>query len=691
MFTLLSLGLLLQAGPQTAPALPAPFTAARFREHVAYLASDDLAGRDVASEGGLKAVDYLVRQLKACGASGLVPGGEWVQPFPFATRVKASSRSSLAADGVVLELGRDFAPAPRSPDGPLAGELVFVGYGVSAPESGYDDFAGVNLKGKIAVALWSLSKPLAEAGLQAHGDLDHKWTQCELQGASALLVLGPLQTEWELGGHAQMHKTPCILISSKTLDRLLPAREGQADPVAAAEAALVQGNKPTPQSRPLNRKVEGVVQLQRSVINGRNMVAVVAGKGDLAREAVIVSAHHDHLGTDPALIKTGKDGIFNGADDNASGCAAVLLLAEALHADRDRLPASRRTVIIASFDAEERGLVGSRYYVNHPLWPLERTCANLNFDMVGRLGRGRLSAMDSLSNPFLAERITALATDCGLRVETRLGGARRGDNASFLEREIPAVHFNTGLHADYHQVSDEVSRIDAEGGARVSWLGYRVLRETMTTPSRLRYTRPPPQFDVERLIRLVVRLGIMPELNTQPGRYPLIRTVFPGSIAARNGLKSGDEITGINGTQLQGLEDAGVAFAQIRLKDGVRLAIRRAGKTVDLTLPAEAFKEFTGPELLPVGNELFEVHFRFKPPAKTTSVALAGTFNDWSKSAQPLEGPDKQGFYATKLRLKRGSYEYKFVIDGKTWAADPTNFYTIGEYGNSLLTVGDAP
>src|SRR5581483_226930 len=169
-----------------------------------------------------------------------------------------------------------------------------------------------------------------------------------------------------------------------------------------------------------------------------------------------------------------------------------LLLAEALHADSDRLPASRRTVIFASFDAEERGLVGSRYYATHPLWPLGRTTADLNFDMVGRLNRGTLLALDSLSNQFLAERITTLAVACGLRVETRLGGARRADNASFLDREIPAIQFSTGLHADYHRVTDEASRIDADGGARVAWLGYRVLRETMATPGRLRYSRQPP-------------------------------------------------------------------------------------------------------------------------------------------------------------------------------------------------------
>jgi hypothetical protein len=685
---LLPLLFLLPAGAEPSSVPPAPFTGARFREHVAYLASDELAGRDVASAGNSKAVDYLIRHLKECGAHGLAPGDEWVQAFPFATTIKAGVKSSLTADGRNLELGRDFAPAPRSPNGPWSGDLVFIGHAVSAPEQGYDDLAGVDLKDKVAIALGGLSKPLAEAGLHAHADLDRKWSECERRGARALLVVSPLRTEWGLLGEVPVRKMPCILVTRQVLGRLL-AGEGEADPVAAAEAALAPGGKPTPKSRSLKRRAEGVVQLERTVILGHNLLAVVPGKGELAREAIVVSAHHDHLGMDPELIKAGKDGIFNGADDNASGCSALLLVAEALHAEGDKLPASRRSVIFASFDAEEKGLAGSRYYVGRPLWPLERTTANINFDMVGRLNHGGLSALDSLSNPFLAERITALAADCGMRVETRLGGARRADNANFLDHEVPAVHFNTGLHADYHQVTDEVSRIDAEGGARVAWLAYRLLRETMARPGRLRYTAPPPQFDVEHLLRLVVRMGAIPELNTQPGHYPLVRTVLPGSIAAKYGLKSGDQITSVNGKPFEGLHQAAIIFAQVRLKDGVRLSVRRDGKALDLAMPPEAFKDFTGPEVRSLGNDQFEVSFRFRAPAKATSVVLAGTFNDWSLKAQPLEGPDKQGLWTTKVRLKRGSYEYKFVIDGKTWMADPTNFYVVGAHGNSLLTLGD--
>jgi hypothetical protein len=423
-------------------------------------------------------------------------------------------------------------------------------------------------------------------------------------------------------------------------------------------------------------------------IIARNVLAVFPGQGALASEAVIVSAHHDHKGTDPDLVKAGKDGIYNGADDNASGCAALLLLAQALGAERARLPASYRTVIFASFDAEELGLVGSRYYVRHPLWPLNKTTANINFDMVGRLFRGKLMALDSESSAFITERVTALAAQCGLSVETRLNGAGRADSASFLDQAIPAVHFNSGLHSDYHQVTDEVSKIDSAGGARISWLAYRLLREMMENPERLRFRRPSPQFDVQGLIRLVVRLGLVPEQNTQSGQYPLIRYVLPNSLAAKQGFQQSDEIISINGHKFEGLMDAAVVFGKLRLDRDIQVTVLRQGKNLELKIPVESLKEFAGPTARALGGDQYEVFFRYKPGKKVDTVTLAGSFNNWDVKAVTMTGPDKDGFYSVHRTLPRGVYEYKFVVNGTEWFTDPNNLRTTGSVGNSVLTLG---
>ena len=506
--SILTCAWLLLAQPAQPVEMPAPFTAAKFREHVAYLASDELEGRSIGSAGSGKAMEYIIRHLKAAGAKGLAADGGWYQDFAVGSKEK---------------------------------------------------------------------------------------------------------------------------------------------------------------------------------ITARNVLGVIPGKGALAKEAVIVSAHHDHLGTNSELVKEGKDGIFNGADDNASGCAALLLVAEALKAER--LPESYRTVIFASFDAEELGLLGSRHYVQQPLWPLEKTTANINFDMVGRLHHGKVLAIDSESSTYLVERVTALAAQCGIGVDTRLHGVGRADSASFIERAIPALQFNTGLHSDYHKVSDEVGKIDAAGGARISWLAFRLLREMMDNPQPLRFRRPPPNVDLQVLLRLLLRLGFVPEQNAQVGNNPVLRIVLPNSLASKQGFQANDEILSVNGKKFEGMVDAIVQLSAMRFDRDLAITVQRKGEKLDMKIPAAALKDFAGPSITAKNKDQFEVQFRYKPDKKADTVSLAGTFNNWDVKTLPMAGPDADGFYTIKQTLARGIYEYKFVVGGKDWVADPTNIRTTGTTGNSLLVV----
>ena len=230
----------------------------------------------------------------------------------------------------------------------------------------------------------------------------------------------------------------------------------------------------------------------------RNVLAVLPGAGSLADQHIIVSAHLDHLGTRAVAPGGTRDAIYNGADDNASGVAAMLLIAEDLARDADRggrRAASRRAVVFAAFDAEELGLLGASYYAEHPARPLDRAAAVLNFDMVGRLARGRLSAADAETSADLAGAIRNIAKTSSVPVETRLGGSDRGDHAVFLRRRIPSVHFHTGLHADYHEVSDELAALDCEGGVRVAALGADVVRFAAGHAGPFAYRPVAPAFD----------------------------------------------------------------------------------------------------------------------------------------------------------------------------------------------------
>lgn len=420
----------------------------------------------------------------------------------------------------------------------------------------------------------------------------------------------------------------------------------------------------------------------------RNVLAILPGQGTLKREAIVVCAHYDHVGSRSPGDQEGEDTIFNGADDNASGVSALLLIAEALAGQWSSPVESRRTVIFAAFDAEERGLLGARYYVQRQVWPLDRTAAVINFDSIGRLRMGKIFASDAETNPMLAQIVRDAARKRRIVAETRFGGHRRSDHAVFLDRGIPSMHFFTGANSDGHQVTDEWERLNCDGGAAVAWVGFQVIRKAITYPDRIEYQKLKPSFDISFAINLVMTLGMVPAMGSQEGRYPQILFVVPDSPAAKHGLESGDQITAVNGLRFNRVEDGLTIFRQLTFEDGLRLSILRGGAKSEVSIPASFFERMRGPKAARLENDKYEVLFRYQAAPKVKTVYLAGDFNAWQPMEHPMEGPDGSGLFTTRLELDEGVYEYKFVIEGEDWKPDPQNLYRVGKHNNSLLWVG---
>ena len=224
----------------------------------------------------------------------------------------------------------------------------------------------------------------------------------------------------------------------------------------------------------------------------RNVVAKLSGRGELAGSAVVIGAHYDHLGYHPEKGGHAADTLCNGADDNASGVAAVLMIAEDLATPRDQLSAPRRAAVFVAFDAEEPGLFGSKHYAAYPPVPLAQTIGIVNFDMIGRLRRGKLYAGDAPSCPVFVEELKRLEAELGRPIETRFGGVARSDQAPFLEKGIPGVHFNTGLYPEYHTPADELEPLDLAGGAAIAKVGGSLVRTLLSRPGEFPFERLDP-------------------------------------------------------------------------------------------------------------------------------------------------------------------------------------------------------
>ena len=217
--------------------------------------------------------------------------------------------------------------------------------------------------------------------------------------------------------------------------------------------------------------------------------------------------------------------------------------------------------------------------------------------------------------------------------------------------------------------------------------------ETIGGPQRIPSRRPGPERDLQSLLRLARRLGIEPRVDkSKGGPEGTTLSVVPGGPAEEAGLRPGDEIAALNGVPfdriLDHIEDAPVLWGQLQLDDGLRLTVLREGKPVDIVLPAEVLRGFLGPRVEPLGGDFFEVTFNYRPSKPAKSVYLAGTFNNWGPTAHKMDAPDQGGLFTTRLKLRKGTYEYKFVLEGKDWKADPDNIYRVGLFQNSFLFVG---
>jgi hypothetical protein len=529
------------------------------------LTGPGMDGRRSGTAGG----DHAARRIAEwLAATGLRPGGDgqsFLQSFVVSPGSRVGAATVLRpASGAPLAVGPDWTPHGGSRQQRVAGELVFVGYGVSGPEWGYDDWAGVDARGRIALALDG-APPLPSSPRTSRLE---KLIAARRAGAAALLIVAD-----RLPGLAST--TAAVGIVSGTVSP--SAADGLLAPagVTTADLARTIAERRAPASRVLAARAEVNVALEAADRRGANVIAVLPG-ADPARagEAVVLGAHYDHLGTVGATL-------YPGADDNASGTAVVLGLARAFAAAGPL----DRTLVFALFGAEEIGLVGSGHYVREPSLPLAGTVAMLNFDMVGRLRGGKLTVGGVDSGSGLREVVTDAARETG--AAPTLTGSPFGpsDHSRFYAGGVPVLFFHTGTHADYHRPGDTADKLDAAGMARVAALGARVAIRLATAerPTFVTLTRPA-QARGERSAGAAapVFFGVGGDHRTESDGVPLAQIVA-GSAAARAGLREGDVIVRFGTRPVDGFEELVAALRGHRPGDEVRVLYLRDGTEHETT------------------------------------------------------------------------------------------------------------
>lgn len=490
------------APPVAAPALltPAEKSAARqirpelIRAHVRFLAGDLLEGRGPASRGDRLAEEYVAAQMEGLGLEPGAPDGTWYQPFDvvgIASEAPAVVHFTKGGQSVDLRYRDDYV-AFSGLQGPQAttggGEVVFVGYGIVAPEYQWDDYKGADVKGK--VLLMMNNDPEGDPKLFGgktrlyYGRWTYKYEMAAKMGAAGAIIIHTthsagypwqvVQTSWSGEQFALPHESePELPVKAWTTEdgARKVARLGGQDLDALRAAAEKRD------FRPVTLGVAADITLKNEVKRAKteNVIGRLPGRDpQLSREAVFYTAHHDHLGIKEGA-KPGQDSIYNGALDNASGVAAMLAIAKAMKA----LPeAPRRSVYFAAVAAEEQGLLGSQYLAAHPPVPAGRIAADINIDGINIWGRTRDLTMVGLGKSSLDDWIVKLAGMQGRVIVPDQfpdkGFFYRSDQFSLAKVGVPAAYFDAGTDVigkprgwgreqqekfeanDYHQPSDEL-------------------------------------------------------------------------------------------------------------------------------------------------------------------------------------------------------------------------------------------
>ena len=314
----------------------------------------------------------------------------------------------------------------------------------------------------------------------------------------------------------------------------------------------------------------------------QNVVALLRGRDPALRgQYVVIGAHFDHLGTSTigALDPDAKDAVRLGADDNASGTAAVLELARVF---ANAPP--RRSMLFVNFSGEEQGTLGSSYFVDHTPVPIDSIDAMLNFDMVGRLRADKLIVYGVATAKELPGLLDSANTAPRLSIAAQGDGFGPSDHSSFYARNIPVLHFFTDLHEDYHRASDVADKIDAGGEARVVALAARVARSIADRPPRLTYLRSAQPAPVAAAARegTDVYLGTIPDMAGSDTPGLKLTGVRPGSPAEIGGLKAGDVIVEFGGKPVKDLYEYSDALYSHKPGDAVAIVVLRGGQRVTL-------------------------------------------------------------------------------------------------------------
>ena len=563
-----------------------------FLNDVKYLASPELKGRATGSPELEKAARFIESKFREFGLKP-VPGSSYLQSFSVTTdaRLGKQNRFVFTENGhtTSLRCPDDVVPFNFSSSGKVSGAVVFAGYGITAPELHYDDYAGVDVKGKFVLVLRHQPQEnddhSAFAGT-AGARFVNKAANAKMHGAAGLILIDdsahhPNQP-WELQkfGSIQGPLDAGIAILQVKEERVDTWIREAGKSLATIQADIDKDLRPESFAFPDTIRVDANVDVERLVKTVHNVAAYQPGE---TGEYVILGAHYDHLGMGGQYsLAPNVTAVHPGADDNASGTAGLIELARWY----SKQPKQKRGILFLSFAGEELGLLGSAYYVAHPELPMANAVAMINMDMIGRIRDGKIYIGGAATGSSLRPLLERVAPKYHLNADYSEGPMTSGsDHTSFVTGQVPVLFFFSGLHSDYHKPSDTWDKIDAPGAAKLLEMIAAVADDLRDAPDRPEFIRVAPKAPAVTS----AGSGYGPYFGSIPDFGEGVKGVkfadiTAGSPAAKAGLKAGDVMVEFDGKKIDNLYDFTYALQAKKPGDQVLVKVVRDGQTISATV-----------------------------------------------------------------------------------------------------------
>lgn len=605
------------------------FKAKTLYEHAAYLASDACEGRMAGSPGEAKAREYIIKRLKKSGFENV-----WRQEFDFIADVKIGRENAFgatfhlapaqranegwyrkpnpvtkpnasgeSANWAGYAIDNDYRPLRISQSKKIENApLVFAGYGISAPDKGYDDYKDLDVKGKVVLILRyepetpegrriGNDKPDPHAPASVFENLSYKAAVARDKGAAAVVFVNGKRgisaaeratlEAFDRGGGGRLDcGIPFVQIFPEVANDWLRGAKKDLDALQSEIDA-----KLTPRSF----GVPGVtislnVDVQRVRAVDENLAVAIPGcDPKLKDEIVVIGAHYDHLGrgNEFSLAPNEMGKIHRGADDNASGVASVLELAGALNKNRAAL---KRTVWIMFFGAEELGTLGSNHFIRTPPpeFPIPRVAAMLNLDMVGRTRNHHVNVYGVATGSGFEDILKTANAELKLDIKATPDGFGGSDQTAFVTAGIPVLFFFTGAHEDYHKPSDTADKLNVGAQAAISALVFNAAVALINAPERPKFVKVESQ----KMGGFPVVLSVLPDYSYE-GKGLRLTNVKENGAAQRAGLKANDVIVSLGGKKIENIQDYMNALRQLVAGVEAPVSVLRDGKPLELKITPE--------------------------------------------------------------------------------------------------------